>query len=85
MLRLFRAFSLTDVVVEVWPVVWFDLATFWATSFSLPKLEARLVTSGVASAEELGRLRADLAAAQGTGAFFAHGDVVVVASFKRRQ
>ena len=85
LLRLFRSFALTDVAVEVWPVVWFDLATFWATSFSLPKLEARLVASGAVSAEELGRFRADLAEAQRTGAFFAHGDLMVVAGFKRRE
>jgi ubiquinone/menaquinone biosynthesis C-methylase UbiE len=82
LLRLFRMYPLTDVVVEVHPIVWFDYPTFWATSFSLPDIEARLVDSGVVSDEELKCFRASLASAQRTGAFFAHGNMVVVAAVK---
>lgn len=83
LLRLFRAHPLIDVVVEIHPVVWLDYPTFWATSFSLPDFEAQLLNSGVVSSEELNRFRVGLAEAQATGAFFAHGNIVVVAAVKK--
>ncbi len=82
LLRLFHRYPLSDIVVEVHPVVWFDFSTFWATSFSLPDIEARLLDSGVVSGRELECFRTGLVAAQETGTFFAHGNMVVVAAVK---
>ncbi len=80
--RLFRSQPLTDVVVEVHPIMWLDYATFWATSFSLPNLEERVLGSGVVSQEELSCFRASLAEAQEKRAFFASGNIVLVAAVK---
>ena len=83
LLRLFRMYPLADVVVEVHPIVWRDFPTFWATSFSLPDIEVRLINSGVVSGEELKRFRASLASAQETGSFFAQANMVVVTGAKK--
>jgi len=83
LLRLFRSQALTDVVVEVHPILWLDYATFWATSFSLPNLEEQLLASGVVSPEEFNRFRASLAAAQENGTFFASGNIVLVTAVKQ--
>jgi SAM-dependent methyltransferase len=82
LLRLFRSQPLTDVSVEVHPIVWQDYATFWATSFSLPNLKERLLGSGVVSQEEFNRFRVSLQEAQQNQSFFASGNVVLVAAVK---
>ena len=83
LVHLFRGSHLSDVIVEVHPVVWCDFPTFWATSFSLPNIESRLVEGGIVSEEELKRFRGSLASSDSQGEFFAHGNIVVVGGVKK--
>ena len=78
LLRLFRSLALTDLVVEVHPIVWLDYETFWNTSFSLPNLKERLLGSGVVTGDEFRRFRASLEEAQESRSFFASGNMVLV-------
>jgi hypothetical protein len=76
--RLFNDEGLTDIGIEIWPIVWTDYSIFCATSLSLPDLDRRAVQAGALSAKALARFRESLLEADRRGAFFASGSVVVV-------
>jgi len=75
--RLLAENNLTDVHVEMWPIVWTDYATFRATSLSLLDMDQRAVRAGALSAAALDRFYETLADADRRGAFFASGAVVI--------
>jgi hypothetical protein len=69
--------GLTDVHVEMWPVVWTDYAAFRATSLSLLGVGQRAVKAGVLSSAALAHFHQTLADADDRGAFFATSSIVV--------
>jgi SAM-dependent methyltransferase len=75
--RLLTDEGLTDVHVEMWPIVWTDFTAFRATSLSLLDMDQRAVRAGAVSAPDLAELYDTLADADRRGAFFASGGVVM--------
>jgi ubiquinone/menaquinone biosynthesis C-methylase UbiE len=69
--------GLTDVHVEMWPVVWTDYGAFRATSLSLLGVGQRAVKAGVLSSAALAHFHQTLADADARGAFFATSSIVV--------
>jgi ubiquinone/menaquinone biosynthesis C-methylase UbiE len=84
LLRLLRRQGLARVSVEVSPIVWTDYDLFRRTSLSLPRIDERLVDSGVVSREELRRLLRDLEEASARREFFATASMVLAAGIKQR-
>jgi SAM-dependent methyltransferase len=75
--RLMTSAALTDVAIELWPIVWTDYETFHATSLLLLDMGRRAVRAGVVSNEALNAFEVSLADADGRGEFFASATVVV--------
>jgi SAM-dependent methyltransferase len=75
--RLLADHGLTDIHVEVWPIVWTDYTAFRATSLSLLDIDQQAVRAGALSASDLAAFYRTLAAADRRGAFFASGTVVI--------
>ena len=82
--RLLADHGLTDIHVEMWPIVWTDYAAFRATSLSLLDMDQRAVQAGAVSASDLAAFYDTLADADRRGAFFASGAVVIARGRKAR-
>lgn len=74
---LFHRLSLSNITVEIHPIVCTDYKSFRATSFSFNDLERQLVQSGTVSSHELGCFLRSLEEAQNAGHFFAMGNIVL--------
>jgi SAM-dependent methyltransferase len=75
--RLLTDCGLTDLHVEMWPIVWTDYAVFRSTSLSLMDMDQRAVQAGALSPADLDSLYDTLADADRRGAFFASAAVVI--------
>jgi len=80
--RLLVDHGLSQVRIEIWPIVWTDLAAFRDTSLSLLDMDGRAVRAGAVSAADLARFYETLADADRRGAFFASCGVVVACGRK---
>ena len=69
--------GLTEVGVEMWPMVWTDYKVFRATSLSLLDMDERAVRDGALSAAALAKLDEALTDADRRGVFFASAAIVV--------
>ena len=75
--RLMKNEGLTEVGVEMWPIVWTDYKVFRATSLSLLDMDERAVRDGALSAAALAGLDEALTDADRRGVFFASAAIVV--------
>jgi ubiquinone/menaquinone biosynthesis C-methylase UbiE len=84
--QLFRLLQreLSQVTVEVWPIIWTDYETFRQTSLSLPRIQESLIDSGTIGAEELQRLMRSLQEAGARREFFATASMVLAAGVRER-
>ena len=75
--RLMRNAGVTDVRLDLWPVVWTDYGQFCATSLSLLDMHRRAEAAGVVSRADLARMHQSWIDADRDGVFFASGTIVV--------
>jgi len=75
--RLMTDAGLTDVEVEMWPIVWTDYQLFRSTSLSLIHMDRRAIGAGAVSADDVARLDEALIDADRRGVFFASAAVIV--------
>lgn len=75
--RLMKDEGITDVEVEMWPIVWTDYQLFRSTSLSLIQMDRRAIGAGALSADDVARLDEALIDADRRGVFFASAAVIV--------